>query len=58
MSGNAILMLSYLSTPEAAGTEIIRRVEAGKKLSDDKVKAIIRKVNGAGRLPLSSGGRA
>ena len=46
LSGNAILMLSSLSTPETARTAIIRRVKAGEKLTEDRVEAIIRKKNG------------
>jgi hypothetical protein len=46
LSGNAILMISALSTPEAARTAIIRCVEDGEKLTEDKVEQIIRRKNG------------
>jgi hypothetical protein len=55
LSANAILMLSCLSTPEAARTKIIKRVDACERLSKDKVEAIIRKANGGRKVALNSG---
>jgi hypothetical protein len=36
------LLLSCPATPAVARAKIIQRVEAGEKLSEDKVEAIIR----------------
>jgi hypothetical protein len=46
------LLVSCPATPEAARTRIIKRVEAGEKLSEDKVEVIIRKANGGREIDL------
>jgi hypothetical protein len=52
LPGRAILLLSCPVTPEAARTKIIQRVEAGEKLTEDKVEAIICKANGGRKINL------
>jgi hypothetical protein len=52
LSGRAILLLCCPQTPEAACTKIIKRVEAGEKLSEDKVEAIISRANGGHKIDL------
>ncbi len=52
LPARAILLVSCPATPEATRTKIIKRVEAGEKLSEDKVEAIIRSANGGHKIDL------
>jgi hypothetical protein len=52
LPGRAILLLFCPVTPEAARTKIIQRVEAGEKLTEKRVEAIVRKANGGRKIDL------
>jgi hypothetical protein len=52
LPARAILLVSCPATPAAARTKIIKRVEAGEKLSEDKVEAIISRANGGHKIDL------